>query len=1427
MADEQDPPVDDGTPETTPESPPVEAEATETTEVRVEQRTNWPLRIVKWVVGLVVGLAALVALGVYLLDTGPGHRFVSDQIEKLQFENGLKIKVARIDGSIYGAMTLRGLSVGDQKGEFLFSPEIKVDWRPFSYLSNHVDLRALTAQRMVLRRAPELKPSTEEGPLLPDLDIDIGKLRVDRFVAEAPVSGERRIFLLDGRAHIAAGRAQVWFDGSAVGGQGRAGGDRVKLVLDAVPETNKLNFQLSLDAPQGGVLARLSGLTQPLSVRIDGKGDWKVWNGKFDADLGGAEFARLALTARDGTFAIKGPARFARLVNGATANLLGPANAIDLTAVVKARKADLSGTLSGDAMGLSVKGGVDLSNNSFADFQVGFALLRPSAIAPNLSGQDMRAQLTLNGAMARPTVAYVLNAARIQMNDMGLERLTATGESRVDADRIIIPVAARVGRITGLDTVAGGQLANVRLDGDLAIDWPRILSDNMRIRSDRIDAGLVLIADTSKGLYTGAINGKIDNYKVESVGTFNIETNVDLKTVPQGFAMVGKVRARSTKLSNEGVRNFLGGNLTASAGVAYGPDGIIRFNTLRLESPQLRVTGGDGSYSPSGQIVLNAQAVHRQYGKVGVKVAGTVSNPRASVVAERPGLGIGLANLEAQITGAPGGYRLKAEADTDYGPLTADVVLGLGKVTTVEIASANLGGIDFAGSLRQLPAGPFAGQLTARGNGLNGLVRLGAQGKYQEALINLRAEDTVLPGPASLAIGAAIVDARVVLYDKPWIVADAQIADTRINALSIREARAIIDYRDGRGQAKLVARGYTGVPFRIAANADLQPKLWKAMINGTVRGLAFKTTSPARVIPSAKGYELLPTRIDFGKGNIRLAGTYGPGLKVETRLDAFDMSLVNAFMPAIGVGGSATGSLDFEQATTDAFPRADARLSIDNFTRTTSVSISEPVDVNFVGKLLPDGGEASAVFRERGTVIGRMQASLRPLPPGAGAWTDRLFGAPLGGGIRYNGPADTLFSFAGLSNQRLSGPIGVAADFSGRLSAPALTGVIRANSLTYENQIYGTKLTNMALSGRFTGDRFEIEKLTANAGAGTLAASGFVSLAAEAGYPMDVSVTMNNAQLARSNAVSAAATGQLRLTKAAGETALLQGKIALPETRYEIIRQGASQVPELTGVRFKPNRRQRFTTEEPQKPAPGLFSNIRLDLALSAPERLYVSGMGLESEWGANFRVTGTSAVPNLTGEVELIRGTLGFANRNFDLTEGRVTFTGGRTIDPIVQMTASDDIEDVTVNVNVAGRAYNPQITFSSSPGLPQDEILSRILFGSSVTSISPIQAVQLAASLNSLRGSGGGLNPMGKLRSATGISRLRILSPDEASGRGTALAAGQYITDDIYVELVTDARGFTATQLEISLTKWLSLLSQAGGSGVTNFNLRVRKNY
>lgn len=1392
-------------------------------------RRNRARFFAKWSAIVVGGLALLVATLLIGLNTGPGKRFVADQIGALEFENGMGIEVGRIEGSLYGQMILHDVSLSDPKGTFVTSPEMRMDWRPFAFINSHIDIRSLTSRLVTLQRLPEFNETPpSEDPLLPDYDIDIGALRIDWFVAEAPVSGERRVASLAGEAHVADGRAQVSFDAATVAGQSRAGGDRVALLLDAVPEENKLDLDLDLNAPGDGVLTAMAGLTEPVRVRLNGKGSWEAWNGRLDANLASSEFARLQLSARDGTFTVRGPTRIARLFEGPTAALLGPVMNIDMTATLDERRATLAGNLGSDAFRLNTNGLVDLSDNSFEELKLAFVLLKPSAMAENLRGSGLRAMLTLDGEFATPRVQYAINANRLVMNDMALEDLRASGEATVDADRIMIPVEASVSRIEGLDTVAGGTLRDVRLAGDLAIDGSRILSDNMRIRSDRIDAGLILLADTSTGLYTGAIDGRIDNYRVESVGIFNIETNVDLESQDGGFALAGRVRARSTSLFNEGVRNFLGGNAVAASDVRYGPDGVIRFSNLSLRAPAVRMTGGNGFYAPDGRLTLNADGITDAYGRVGVRVAGTLTDPQAVVTAERPDFGIGLANLRAEITGARNGYRLDATADTNYGPLTADVVLGTGNQLTLDINSANLAGIDFSGSLSQTPAGPFAGRLDANGRGVAGIVRLDAVGQYQQALVNLRARDTVLPGPANLAIGSAIVDARIILYDQPYVVADAQLAQTVFRSLNLNAARAKIDYRDGSGTAKVLAEGFSGVPFRVAANAELRPDLWRAALKGRVRGIDFATTSPARIIPRSGEYELLPTRIDFGRGNIRLSGIYGEGIELQSRLDSLDLTMIDAFVPGLGVNGRATGSLDFSQASSSAFPRADARLRIANFSRTTAVSVSQPVDINFVGKLLPSGGEARAVMRRRGSVIGRMTASLTPLPPGSGSWTTRLLAAPLDGGIRYNGPADTLLSFAGQPDQRLSGPIGVAADFSGRVQSPQLTGIVRAGNLTYENQTYGTRLSNMAIAGRFSGDRFEIERLTATAGDGTVSAQGYVSLAEANGYPMNVEVALDDARLARSDALSATATGNLRLAKAVGQTALLSGEITLPETRYEIIRQGSAQVPELTGVRFKPPRGpKRITGDEPVEPQPGLFDQLRLDIALNAPERLYVSGMGLESEWRADMRLGGTSNAPRISGDVELVRGTLGFAGRSFELSDGRVDFTGGTSIDPVIRLTATEDIEEVTVNVNITGRAYDPQIAFSSVPGLPQDEILSRILFGSSIGNLSTIQAVQLAASLNSLRGSGGGLNPLGKLRSATGVDRLRILGPDDTSGRGTALAAGQYLTDDIYVEFITDARGFTATQLEVSLTPFLSILSQAGGSGATNVNIRYRKNY
>ena len=160
-------------------------------------------------------------------------------------------------------------------------------------------------------------------------------------------------------------------------------------------------------------------------------------------------------------------------------------------------------------------------------------------------------------------------------------------------------------------------------------------------------------------------------------------------------------------------------------------------------------------------------------------------------------------------------------------------------------------------------------------------------------------------------------------------------------------------------------------------------------------------------------------------------------------------------------------------------------------------------------------------------------------------------------------------------------------------------------------------------------------------------------------------------------------------------------------------------------------------------------------------------------------------------------------------------------------KISATSTANGFTAQLDITGTAQRPQIRFSSVPALPEDEVLSRILFGESVTNLSAPEAVQLAGALASLRGGGGGFNPINMVRKGLGIDRLRILPADLATGRKTSIAAGQYIGRNVYVELATDAQGFTATRIEVSLTRSLSILSEVSTLGGTSVNLRWKRDY
>ena len=131
---------------------------------------------------------------------------------------------------------------------------------------------------------------------------------------------------------------------------------------------------------------------------------------------------------------------------------------------------------------------------------------------------------------------------------------------------------------------------------------------------------------------------------------------------------------------------------------------------------------------------------------------------------------------------------------------------------------------------------------------------------------------------------------------------------------------------------------------------------------------------------------------------------------------------------------------------------------------------------------------------------------------------------------------------------------------------------------------------------------------------------------------------------------------------------------------------------------------------------------------------------------------------------------------------------------------------------MTVSGLANNPNVAFSSSPALPQDEVLAQLIFNRSMSNLSAVQIAQLAAAVSQLAGGrGGGL--LDGLRSKLGVDDLDITT--DAEGRAE-VSAGKYLNKRTYLELKQDAEsGGGKAVINLDIGRGVKLRGEAGTNG------------
>jgi len=1372
-------------------------------------RSDWPRRLLNELFAAFVALLFLVAGALVLLDSAPGHRFIVDRLGRFETASGLNIRIGRIDGSIFGKSQLRNVRVSDGRGVFLTSPNIKLDWAPGAWLYNKLSIDSLTAERVTLIRLPKLKPSAKKGPILPGFDIHVGDLRIDRLDIGREVGGQPRSGSVQGKADVHSGRALVELAAAISGG-----GDRIAFHLDAEPDRDKFELFGRVIAPANGLVPAMIGTRRAMNLTVGGKGSWTRWRGSAALDLSARPVVRLALGVDSGRYRLQGQWAPAPFLKGKLQRLTTPSVNIRGDATLKDRILDGQLIATSPELRAVARGAVDLVNNRFRDVRLGIDLLKTRALFPNMTGSKVRMVWTLDGPFGSADYSYRLTSPHVQFDDTGFDQLRAEGRGRLTPWPMRVPIRLSARAITGVGDVAGAMLANPRIEGWLTITARQVRGEGLRLSSAKWNGKISLLIDLVTGRFEVLLSGAMQRYLIPGLGIVDVIT--DLKVVPgpnnKGSHVVGTAKAWVRRLDNSFFRELTGGLPWLTTNLERGNDGIVHFSNLQLYSPKLRLSGA-GQRFRDGTFHIVGSGRQSKYGPVKLILDGHIERPRLDLLLDRPNDTLGIRAMHLLLVPTAAGFDYRANGGSKLGPFTSNGQIRLPQngATVIAIATLDAGGAHASGDLRSDPGG-FTGRLTLANGTLGGTLDFSPAGQAQRIDAHLTANGADFPGAFAVRSGRA--DGIIILADDRTTV-DGVVDARGIDAGAITLARLTANAKlvNGSGQVRAAFAGRRGAAFAFSTLADVSPDTIRLTGSGRIGRQPLVLDQAAMLTRSGDGWALAPTKLSFAGGTSVVSGRSGSRPEVHAQVMGMPLEVLDVAWPNLDLSGSATGRLDYAWKG-NRNGRLD--LKVRGLSRAGLVLASKPIDVAIAAVVDNNQAGLRAVAASAGAVVGRAQARFAPM--GSGPLVAELMNAPLLAQLRYVGPADTLWRLSGTEVIDLSGPLAVGADIGGRLANPIIRGSLRTQNARLESAVTGMVVDQVASQARFAGPQLIFSQISGKtSGGGSLTGSGNVTFSAGKTL-LNLSFNASQALLLNRDDVAARVTGPLRI-KSDAQGGLISGNLKLDKGRFQLGRaSAAAEVPQL-------QVRERGLDPEDVIEIADLHP-WKLDIALAGRE-LQVVGLGINSRWTTNLQIGGLADAPRFTGRADLVRGDYDFAGRNFKLDRGVIHFRGEDPPDPQLDIHAQAQVQGLDASVLVQGTGLKPEITFASTPPMPQDELLSRILFGTSITNLSAPEALQLASAVAALQSGSGSLDPINALRRAIGLDRLRVVPADVATGQKTSIAAGKYITRKLFVEVVTDGQGYSATRVEYQMTRWLSLLSTVSTIGRSSASVRVSKDY
>jgi translocation and assembly module TamB len=1384
-------------------------------------------RLLRW---FVIFCLLVTALAVFLVATAPGGRLIALTLNRLGSGAERSVEIDRIDGLLSGSTRIGHVLVRDGSGEpWLLIKGIDIDWSPLALISAGLAIDDLSIERIEFARPPEGSDTEGEGGAgfqLP-LAVNVKRFTAPDILLGEAVAGRVARFEASGSLAVDAAVSTAMADLTlnridGVGGQ-------FTIDADYLESEERFNISANLSEPAGGVMAHLLNLSpdDAISLSVTSQGSLEDWRLAVDGSINDeavasanlkvvAEKAGQAVSMEaEGSFDRFLPPAIAQLAEGRSDLLLEGLIEPDQTGAVIDVFTYTSTRLTAQGRGrVAREGEVNLSasvsprtSSAMLEFGEGASALRLSV---------PETEIRVSGSAQEASVRLVTSVANIRGADFSADDIAAV----VDFDRFSLAtqngegqVEVRIGAIgSANDVLARAVAGGVDISGDIALaEDGAVTSEELAIRSGVADLGLASLTLSPAG-----------DLSVQLSGTM-----------------------RSAILSSQ-ADSLLGESVDFSADLSRSAAGASAVRDLVMTSPRIEVSG-KAELDAEGEIAAELSAVLSDLSGLGDGIAGGLQlEAVVNGTPQAPAFDAALTGSDLTIQGRDlSDLRLEAEGVADPKSPSATVSLS-GTLDGQAIdGSAKLGrveGVIRVDPLRlQVAENLISGSLVLddafRPKGtveleLGDLASLSALALQQidgngggtlefDVRDGEAVAEVALQFPAITHPNAGIRDARLDLVVDDYLGAPRPTGS--VNVASIQAGASDVsglnvEFTQSSGWTEFDAEAQAaGFPVTLdgrvrPGDAGIEIELEAGRTS--YKGLTIALGGPARAVVQDGVAQIERLVISpGGGGEISVTGTAGgENLDINAAVSGLPLNLVNALAPGAGLSGTVSGSVAVTGSPSSPRIRYDLRGSGVGAAAASSIS-----DVTL-------SVDASGGFSD-----GRLDFDARANGGGLSFTVDG--GLDTGGSrqlsVRINGTAPFSLLSAQLAQQgiALSGAANVDLTVSGTPTSPAISGSITTSNARLVDARSGIALENLSADIGVGSDQATIRSLSGELSAGgRISGSGTIGIAPGSGYPADLTLKVERGRYADGQLVATRFDADLSLSGALVDRPTLGGLVRLDETTISIPDTLPTSIAQLDVThRNAPAavtaQSERLSPEESGSSSGGLG----LDLTVQA-NRIFVRGRGLDAELGGSVRLSGSTGAPVASGGFDLLRGRLTVLGKRLDFDRGRLGFAG--SVVPILDFAASTRSGSTTVTVLVTGPANQPRFNFTSSPQLPEDEVLAQLIFGRSLDDLSPLQIAQLAEAAGQLTGvvSGGGL--VEQLRSATGVDDIDVRTDDETGE--TSIGVGKYLNDNTYLGLESGASaGSGKATIDLDIGRGIKLRGEADSSGETKGGIFFEREY